>query len=99
MANYFKYDADKFRAAINAYEKAINEFRKLQSDTAASIEALKNEGWNSEAGKEFFNNYTDDWSPILNDYVDLLEYLKKCLQQGESLFNPIVSEAETIKIQ
>ena len=98
-ANYFKYDAEKFKTTIEAYEQAIEDFKKLQKDTKASIEELKNKGWDSKAGQEFFKNYADDWSPILDDYVDLLEYLKKCLVQGQGLFDPLITEAESLKIK
>lgn len=98
-ANYLKYNSDKFSTTIEAYEKAIEDFKQLQKDTKASIEELSNKGWDSKAGKEFFKNYTNDWSPILDDYVELLEYLKKCLNEGKTLFDPLVEEAESLKIQ
>lgn len=98
-ANYFKYNKTKFTDTIAAYETAIEAFKKLQKDTKESIETLKNSGWDSEAGKEFFKNYTDDWSPILDDYVDLLEFLKKCLAEGQTQFDPLITEAKSLKIQ
>ena len=99
MANYFVYDKDVFQAAIKEYEAAIVEFKTLKKNTKDSIQTLKNSGWNSKAGQEFFNNYSDEWEPVLDDYVDLLDYLKACLADGQTLFDPIIDKAQTLKFE
>ena len=99
MANYFVYDKDAFQAAIKEYDAAIEEFNTLKNDTKTSIGELKERGWNSKAGQEFFSKYSDDWEPVLDDYVELLDYLKHCLTDGQTLFDPIVEKAQTLKFE
>lgn len=96
--NIFCYDSDVFEAAIKAYENSILNLNKLLTDTQNSIAELKTKGWNSEAGRVFFENYTNEWSPILTDYIDLLTFLKECVEKGKTEFNILVEEAEKISI-
>lgn len=97
-ANYFCYDSDVFEAAIESYKKSMESLQALKMSTGESIQILKESGWDSEAGKEFFKNYVDEWSPILDNYIDLLNFLISCIEKGKEDFNQLVTEAEALSI-
>lgn len=97
-ANIFEFDPDAFSSAKNAYGEAIAKFQELKEKLNRDIVTLTEYAWNTEAGGTFIAKYSDEWEPILEQYIGLLEFLKECIEEGEKEFQPIVDKIEKIKL-
>lgn len=97
--NYFEYDSSVFEKAYTNYEKAEMALSGLADTLQNDVDTLVATGWNTEAGKAFKDSYTNEWKPILENYLSLLGYLKKCVEYAKSQegYNNLVDEAETLK--
>ena len=97
--NYFEYDSSVFEQAYTNYEKAEMALSGLADTLQNDVDTLVATGWNTEAGKAFKDSYTNEWKPILENYLSLLGYLKKCVEYAKSKegYNNLVDEAETLK--
>lgn len=97
--NYFEYDSSVFEKAYTNYEKAETALSGLADTLQTDVDTLVATGWNTEAGKAFKDSYTNEWKPILQNYVSLLGYLKDCVSyaKGEDGYNKLVEEAEKLE--
>lgn len=96
---FFEYDSDCFTNCANKYGEASTELLKLKGELQDSVDELVTSGgWQTEAGEAFRDSYTNEWAPILDQYVSLLNYLKECVEfaNGESAYAAILEEAKKI---
>lgn len=98
-ANIFEFDMEAFLSAKNAYTEAITKFQELKVQLNRDILTLTEYAWNTAAGNTFIEKYSDEWEPILDQYIELLEFLKECIVEGENEFQPIADKIEEIKFK
>lgn len=94
-SNYFEYDREVFARVSGVYEQSERDLEELKKKLDASLEMIKAD-WQSGAGDTFFEKYSTDFTPIFQQYMGLLTFLKSSVDDAIIRFDPVVDEAKKI---
>lgn len=91
------YDTEK----LNKAKKALDALRDdLDEDLGALDTALEDlkKGWNTEAGKTFFEDHQDTWSIYVRQYTKKLEGVSNMLLEAINEYDQVSQKVENLSI-
>lgn len=87
---------------------AIQKMRKNIQNTAADLKSQKNQlkdeldklkrDWRTPAGKQFMNDTNTGWIEKVDSYVKIIDGVDRLLQEAETKYREVVSEAGRIRL-
>lgn len=95
--NQLKFDTDALSALAAAIESAISDIEEQHRKVEENIASLK-VGWNTPAGKSFFEKVDTNWSPEVKNFTDILETLRTMVYNAVNEYADLKEEAEKLKI-
>jgi len=93
----FYIDSDALKKAKNDYMEYASQMKELKSKLEKAVDNLKT-GWNTEAGKEFFKKYEDDWLNNLEDYIKVIEHMSDNMSIADNIYLTVFEEAKKVKL-
>lgn len=91
------YDIDKIEDAKKAIDNLINDLNDNNKKLTESLEALKT-GWQTDTGREFFDEHKDTWSTYVEKYVKKLSGVSGMLQKAIDRYEKIGNEVKSLTV-
>lgn len=91
------YDIDMLRSAKSAIDNLKETLDTDNQNLTIALENLKN-GWNTSAGKKFFEDHKDTWSEYVKKYVQKLTGVSDMLQKAIDQYEKIGSDVRNLKV-
>lgn len=92
-----KFDIDKLKQTqkkCNELENKIGEDKKF---LMGLLEELKKD-WQTDAGKEFFNEQNTDWEAQVDNYVKIIGAVSELLTVAINQYQIVIDEAEKLSV-
>ena len=93
----FKVDTDAFQTAISKYDSEIQNINNIKNNIDKILINLKDNGWNSEAGKAALNEFEALCTNNLDKYIKILETLIGVLSQSGTEFENLANEISKLE--
>ena len=91
-----EFDVDKLRSTREKCEELTKALEERQKGLQSSLETLK-KGWNTPAGKKFFETKDNDWSEQVNHYIDIAKAVISLLDCAIKEYAEIEAKAQQLK--
>ena len=91
--SYLKYDTDKMFSVKLSYDIAVNDLETLKNKMQAMVDSVK-EGWDTDAGKAFFEKYNDEWLKGFNQYKEVLGHMSENLNVAKGKYTEVTNLAK-----
>lgn len=89
----FRVDTDVLTDTINTYKIIADDINRAIRDAENAVNALKTSGWQSNAGKAFFDNFDYSWKVNMAKRVKVIIHLRQCLENARNEYEQLCSEA------
>lgn len=92
-----KFDISKLE---ETKEKCVNTMDDLTKDKDQLIKQLDDlqKGWQTPAGKKFFEDQNDDWAKQIDNYVRITEGITSLIEIAINQYQAVIDEAKNINI-
>ena len=87
-------ELERFSAKVAEIQ---SELQDLQTTIQTEMETLK-AGWNTPAGREFFEKQDYEWAEEVKKYVAILETLREMIEFAHTQYSEIKETGEKITI-
>ena len=98
MANKFEVDLSKLNSTYNTYETEIEELNTAFSTLKSGIETLRDSDWKSGASTQYFSNYDDSWTVMMEKQIKIVEEMLGLLKDAKDTYEKINDAVSDIKI-
>lgn len=93
----FKVDTDAFQTAISKYGSEIEKINEIKININGILTNLKDNGWNSEAGKAALKEFEELCTDNIDKYMNIAETLKDVLSQSGAEFENLADEISKLE--
>lgn len=97
MGNKLRINDELFRKAKNQYVLSANDMKSLKNEIENAVNEIRN-SWKSEAGKEFFDFFEEDWCSNMEDYINVLNHMAENMEIANNKYREIFNKANDLKI-
>lgn len=90
---------EELETAARNYSEIAEDLSTMKEELCKLLDALKDEGWTTNAGKAFADMVAVDWGETIDRYCDMLKTLADILTKSADQYeNLMESELETIRV-
>ena len=94
---YLKYDIDKMLEVKQVYADAVSKMTEIQKTMQKMVDSVK-DGWDSDAGKAFFEKYDEEWLKGFTQYKQVLRHMSENLNTAQGKYNEVTELAKKTKL-
>lgn len=88
-------DKEVLDRAKNDYYSYAEQMGELRNNLAGAINEIR-AGWQSDAGKAFFEKFDNEWEKNLNYYIQVIEHMSKNMEIAENKYQTVFDEANKL---
>jgi hypothetical protein len=99
MAKELKFDTDDLQTAIDNYTTVKTNLIAIKELLNTTLSDLQTEGWDSGAGKAFFDKFDVDWGKALNGHIETLELFLGMINEAKVEFENLSDEADKLDFE
>lgn len=93
-----KFNMEQIAEAQRKVSEKRDDIDRLQKDLESALENLRSD-WQTDAGKEFFNEDFETWTKSAEKYKTALDVLASLLEAANRQYEMITERASQIKIE
>lgn len=86
------FDTDVLKKAAGEYSDVADELRDMASKLDALFSKLESGGWDTPAGKAFYEMTKTNWKKNIEKYAALLDTLNKILVKASEDYDGLINE-------
>ena len=94
----FEVNIEVLNGTREKYKTSVDNIKVLKNTLVKTLEKLKEGGWNSIAGKTYFDNINEDWVKNVDLYLETIAILNEMLRIASGEFESIVNESKKLNI-
>ena len=91
------FHLDELQGFSTTVETLKEELEELSDDIRKEMETL-NAGWNTPAGREFFQKQDYQWAAEVKKYIGILETLREMIDFAGSKYSEVKEAGEKITV-
>lgn len=80
------------------YLECATRMDSLKTKLQAAVEDIRS-GWDSDAGKAFFEKFDDEWCKHLTDYTAVIKHMSENMEDSIRKYHPLFEDADKINLQ
>lgn len=93
-----EFDLERLSAMSEKLEKVAEELSGTGASLQEKMEQLR-KGWNTPAGKAFFENQTTSWTDEVEKYIQILQTMKSMIDYASEEYSRVEDLANTLSIK
>ena len=93
----FKVDIEVLQKTKQTYNESVTNINNIKNNLTTLVQQLKETGWNSDAGKKFFESYDEGWAKNIDKYTKFVEFMSELLVQAEASYQEVIDASEELK--
>ena len=91
------YDIEALETARKSVEDLITTLNDCKNNLDKDMQELK-DGWQTDAGKKFFEEHKDTWSDYVTKYISRITGLRDMLKKAIDYYEKIDDEVANLKV-
>ena len=95
--SYLQYDTEKMIEVKQVYADAVSKMTEIQKKMQKMVDSVK-EGWDTDAGKAFFEKYDEEWLKGFNQYKEVLRHMSENLNTAQGKYTEVSNLAKKTKL-
>ncbi|MBM6977002.1 WXG100 family type VII secretion target [Intestinimonas butyriciproducens] len=90
---------EELETAARNYSEIAEDLTAMKEELCRLLDALKDEGWTTNAGKAFADMVAVDWGETIDRYCDMLKTLSDILTKSAGQYEDLMeSELSAIRV-
>lgn len=98
MASKFEVDLSKLDSAYSTYVTELDELNTAFTALKSGIESLRDSDWKSGASTQYFSNYDESWTTMMENQIKIVEEMRDLLKDAKDTYAKINEEVSEIAI-
>lgn len=90
-------DREALETAKNNYSSYAQRMKSLKEKLVKATEEVRG-GWDSDAGKAFFEKFDDEWKKNFDDYTKVVEHMADNMNIAKNKYQAIFDQADKLKV-
>ena len=90
-------DREALETAQNNYSSYAQRMKSLMEKLVKAMEEVRG-GWDSDAGKAFFEKFDDEWKKNFDDYTKVVEHMADNMNVAKNKYQAIFDQADKLKV-
>ena len=85
-----KIDIEVLASTVRTLNTCYDNFSRVYNNLNTSISTLKDSGWDTDAGREFFSNYDESWKQDMVLFLAMISELRSVLDYAWEKYSCMV---------
>lgn len=95
-----KFDLDAMYTCETELSTAIDELQQIQTELQKAMDdMISAKGWDSDGSSALKEKYDTTWTQGINERIGVLERMKEHIATARMLYQPVMEEAEKLKLE
>lgn len=97
MATPLIISEEAMQIAKTGYDDCAERMKTLRNTLKNAVDEIRS-GWDSEAGKAFFEKFDDEWLKNFDDYIAVIKHMSDNMTKAKNKYSPLFEEADKINL-
>lgn len=92
-----KLDQEEMISTEMCYNQEAEKMEQLRISLMEAVVELRT-GWDSEAGKVFFDQFDDVWQKGMKNYAEVIKHMAKNMRIANTKYQEVIEQAQALNL-
>lgn len=98
MRDNLKFDIEQFQIMSSKLRNLAEDLEVLEKDLSGEMDVLR-EGWETPAGRKFFEQQNTEWSAQVKSYIRTIETLKDMIDYAIEEYSIVEQAVNAVYVE